>query len=108
MDKHNTFLKKHRGRVRGVESKMMMSAGEGPSSRRPRSPGIKENRNAKWCRNWILVRASEMAAKREMTMSAGEGPCGGGVNPMLETRVLDWILSGFDEGPSSGKEEHVV
>jgi hypothetical protein len=24
---------------------------------------------------------------------------------MLETRVLDWILSGSDEGPSSGKEE---
>jgi hypothetical protein len=24
---------------------------------------------------------------------------------MLETRVLDWILSDSDEGPSSGKEE---
>jgi hypothetical protein len=30
-----------------------------------------------------------MEAKRETTMSAGEGPSGGGVNPMLETRVLD-------------------
>jgi hypothetical protein len=30
-----------------------------------------------------------MAAKRETTMSAGEGPSGGGVNPMPETRVLD-------------------
>jgi hypothetical protein len=24
----------------------------------------------------------------------------------VETRVLDWILSDSDEGPSSGKEEH--
>jgi hypothetical protein len=46
-----------------------------------------------------------MAAKRETTMSAGEGPSGGGVNPMLETRVHDWILSDSDEGPSSGKEQ---
>jgi hypothetical protein len=46
-----------------------------------------------------------MATKRETTMSAGEGPSGSGVNPMPETRVLNWILSGFDEGPSSGKEE---
>jgi hypothetical protein len=38
-------------------------------------------------------------------MRAREGPSGGGVNPMLETRVLDWILSNSDEGPSSGKEE---
>jgi hypothetical protein len=45
-----------------------------------------------------------MAAKRETTMSAGEGPSGGGVNPMPETRVLDWILLDSDEGPSSGKE----
>jgi hypothetical protein len=46
-----------------------------------------------------------MAAKRETTMSAGEGPSGGGVNPIPETRVHDWILSDSDEGPSSGKEE---
>jgi hypothetical protein len=46
-----------------------------------------------------------MAAKRETTMSVGEGPRSGGVNPMPETRVLDWILSDSDEGPSSGKEE---
>jgi hypothetical protein len=46
-----------------------------------------------------------MAVKRETMMSTREGPSGGGVNPMLETRVLDWILSGSDEGPSSGKEE---
>jgi uncharacterized protein (DUF2235 family) len=46
-----------------------------------------------------------MAAKREMTMSARQGPSGGGVNPMPETRVLDWILSNSDEGPSIGKEE---
>jgi hypothetical protein len=46
-----------------------------------------------------------MAAKREMTMSIGEGPRGGGVNPMAEMRVLDWILSDSDKGPSSGKEE---
>jgi hypothetical protein len=45
-----------------------------------------------------------MAGKRETMMSVGEGPSGGGVNPMLETRVLDWILSDFDEEPSSGKE----
>jgi hypothetical protein len=48
-----------------------------------------------------------MAAKREMTMDAREGPSGGGVNPMLEMRVLDWIHSDSDEGPSSGKEECV-
>jgi hypothetical protein len=46
-----------------------------------------------------------MAAKRETTMSVRKGPSGGGVNPMSETRVLDWILSDSDEGPSSGKEE---
>jgi hypothetical protein len=103
MDKRSSFLeKKRRG---GVETETAMSAGEGPSSRRPHAPGIKENRNAKRCRNWIRVRAGEMAAKREMTMRAREGPSGGGVNPMLETRVLDWILSDSHEGPSSGKEE---
>jgi hypothetical protein len=46
-----------------------------------------------------------MAARRETTMSAREGPSIGGVNPMLETRVLDWILSDSDKVPSSGKEE---
>jgi hypothetical protein len=46
-----------------------------------------------------------MAAKRETTMRVEEGPSGDGVNPMPETRVLDWILSDSDEGPSSGKEE---
>jgi hypothetical protein len=46
-----------------------------------------------------------MAAKRETTMSAGEGPSGGGVNPMPGMRVLDWILSNSDKGPSSDKEE---
>jgi hypothetical protein len=46
-----------------------------------------------------------MAVKRETTMSAKEGPSGGGVNPMPETRVLGWILSDSDEGPSSVKEE---
>jgi hypothetical protein len=90
-----------------METKTMMSVGEGPSSGRPRTPEIEENWNAKRCRNWIRVRAGEMAAKRETTMSAGEGPSGGGVNPMPETRVLDWILSGSDKGPSSGKEERV-
>jgi hypothetical protein len=103
MDKRSTFLeKKRRG---GVETKTAMSAGEGPSSGRPRAPGIEENRNVKWCRNWIRARPGEMAAKRETTMSAGEGPRRGGVNPMPEMRVLDWILSDSDEGPSCGKEE---
>jgi hypothetical protein len=46
-----------------------------------------------------------MEVKRETMMSAGEGTSRGGVNPMSETRVLDWILSGSDEEPSSGKEE---
>jgi hypothetical protein len=105
MDKRNSFLEKKRGG--GVETETTMSAGEGPSSRRPRAPGIEENRNAKRCPNWIRVRAGEMATKRDMTMSAGEGPSGGGVNPMPETRVLDWILSDSNEGPSSGKEERV-
>jgi hypothetical protein len=30
-----------------------------------------------------------MAVKRETTMSAGQRPSGGGVNPMSETMVLD-------------------
>jgi hypothetical protein len=97
-------LKKRRG---GVETEATMSAGEGPSSGRPRAPGIEENRNVKRCRSWIRARASDMAVKRETTMSAGEGPNGDGVNPMPETRVLDWILSDSYEGTSSGKEEHV-
>jgi hypothetical protein len=87
-----------------METETTMCAGEGPSSGRPRAPGIEENRNAKRCRNWIRAHAGEMAAKRETTMSAGEGPSGGGVNPMPETRVLDCILSNSDKGPSSGKE----
>jgi hypothetical protein len=88
-----------------METVTTMSAGEGPSSGRPCAPGIEENRNAKRCRNYIRMRASEMAAKRETTMSAREGPSSSGVNPMPETRVLDWILSDSDEGPSSGKED---
>jgi hypothetical protein len=68
MDKHSTFLeKKRRG---GVETETMMSASEGPSSRRPRAPGIEENRNAKQCRIWIGARDGEMETKRETTMSA--------------------------------------
>jgi hypothetical protein len=46
-----------------------------------------------------------MAAKREPTMSVVKGPSGGGVNPLPEMRVLNWILSDSDKGPSSGKEE---
>jgi hypothetical protein len=75
-----------------METETTMSTSEGQSNGRPRAHRIKENRNTKWCRNWIRARAGEMAAKRETTMSAGEGPSGGGVNSMLETRVLDWIL----------------
>jgi hypothetical protein len=101
MDKHNTFLeKKRRG---GVETETMMSTDEGPSSGRPRAPGIEENRNAKRSRNWIRARAGEMAAKRETTMSAGQRPSGGGVNPMPETRVLDWILSNSVEGQATAR-----
>jgi hypothetical protein len=103
MDKRSTFLeKKRRG---GMETETTMSAGEGPSSRRPRTPGIEENRNAKRCRNWIRACAGEMAAKRETMMSVGKGPNGGGVNPMPGMKVLDWILLDSDEGPSSSKEE---
>jgi hypothetical protein len=102
LHKRNTFLEKKR-RV-GVETKMTLSAGEGPSSGRPCAPRIEENRNTKRCRNWIRTRAGEMAAKWETMISAGEAPCGGGVNPMPETRVLNWILLDSDEGPSSGKE----
>jgi hypothetical protein len=67
MDECNTFLeKKRRGGVRGgVETETTMSAGEGPSSRRPRASGVEENRNTKRCRNWIRACAGEMAAKRE-------------------------------------------
>jgi hypothetical protein len=92
-------LKKRRG---GIEIETTMSVGEGLSSGRPRAPGIEENRNAKRCRNWIRARAGEMAPKRETTMSTGEGPSSGGVNPIPETRVLEWILSDSDEGPSNG------
>jgi hypothetical protein len=103
MDKRSTFLeKKRRG---GVEIETMMSAREGPSSGRPRAPGIEENRNVKRCHNWIRTHASEMVAKRETTMSTGKGPSGGGVNPMPETKVLDWILLDSNVGPSSGNEE---
>jgi hypothetical protein len=101
IDKRSTFLeKKRRG---GVETETTMSTGEGPSSGRPRAPEIEENRNAKRCRNWIRARAGEMAAKREMPMSAGQGPSGGGVNPMPETRVLDWILSDSNEGQAAAR-----
>jgi hypothetical protein len=87
MDKRSSFVeKKCRG---GVETETTMSTGVGPSSRRPRTTEIEENQKAKQCRNWIRARVDEMAAKRETTMSAGEGPSGGGVNPMPETRVLD-------------------
>jgi hypothetical protein len=99
-------MKQRRGGMRGgVEIETTMSAGEGPSSGRPRAPGIEENWNAKRCHNRIRARAGEMAVKRETTMSTGVGPRGGGVNPMLEARVLDWILSGSDKVPSSDKEE---
>jgi hypothetical protein len=99
-------LKKHRGGViGGVETETTMSVGEEASSERPGAPRIEENRNAKRCRNWIRACAGEMAAKRETTMSAGEESSGGGLNPMPKTRVLDWILSDSDKGPSSGKEE---
>jgi hypothetical protein len=82
MDKRSSFLEKKR---RGcVETETTMSAGEGPSSRQPRAPRIE-----KQCHNWIRVRAGEMAAKRETTMSTREGPSGGGVNSMPELRVLD-------------------
>jgi hypothetical protein len=103
MDKSITFLeKKCRGGVRGgVETETAMSADEGQSSRRPRAPEIE----AKRCRNWICARAGAMAAKRETTMSTGEGPSGGGVNPMPETRVLNLILLDSNEGPSCGKKE---
>jgi hypothetical protein len=47
-----------------------------------------------------------MEAKRETMMSAGEGLGSGEVNPMPGMRVLDWILSDSDEGPSSSKQEH--
>jgi hypothetical protein len=46
-----------------------------------------------------------VVAKRETMMSTGEGPSGGGVNLVPETRVLDWILSGSDERPRTGKEK---
>jgi hypothetical protein len=85
--KCSSFLeKKCRG---GVETETTMSAGEGPSSRRPHEPRMQENWNAKQFRNWIHARVGEMATKREITMRAGEGPSGGGVNPMPEMRVLD-------------------
>jgi hypothetical protein len=44
-----------------------------------------------------------MVTKRKTTMSVREGPSGSGVNPMPEMRILDRILSGSDEGPSSSK-----
>jgi hypothetical protein len=88
-----------------MEIETTLSAGEGPSSGQPCAPKIEENQNVKRCCNWIHVCAGEMVAKREMMMSAREGPSSGGVNPMPNTRVLDWIFSGSDEGPSNGKED---
>jgi hypothetical protein len=76
----------------GVETETTMSVGEGPSSGRPRAPGIEENRNAKRCRNWIRARAGEMVAKRETTMSARMGPSGGGVRTMCGSRTGGWSL----------------
>jgi hypothetical protein len=73
----------------GIETKMTMSAGEGPGDRQPCAPEIEENLNTKWCRNWTHTRASDMAVNRETTMSVGERPSGGGVNPVPEMRVLD-------------------
>jgi hypothetical protein len=106
MKKHSTYLKKvQRRHKRRRVDRDDDERWRGASSGQPRAPGIEENRNAKRCHNWICVHADQMAAKRETMMSAGEGPSGGGVNPVPETRVLDWILSGSDEGPSSGKEE---
>jgi hypothetical protein len=77
----------------------------GAKQRATHAPGVEENQNAKRCRNWILTHGAEMAAKRETTMTAEEGPSSCGVNPMPERRVLDCILSVSDEGTSSGKEE---
>jgi hypothetical protein len=97
----SSFLNRVRG---GVETKM--SAGEGASSGRPHTPRIKvENQNAKQCHNWIRTCAGEKTTKMETIMGAGKGPSGGGANPMSETRVVYWILSGSDEGPSNDKEE---
>jgi hypothetical protein len=107
MNKHSTFLQKKAQHTTlssfltrvsgGVET--TMSASEGPSSGRPHAPRIKEeDQNTKGCRNWIRAHVGEMAAKRERTIITGEGPSGGGANPMLEMRVLDCILSGSDEG----------
>jgi hypothetical protein len=47
--------------------------------------------------------ASIVVAKRGTMMSAGEVPSASGVNPIPEMRVLGWILSDSDEGPSSGR-----
>jgi hypothetical protein len=49
MDKSNIFVEKKE--QRRCENRATMSAGEGPSSGRPRAPGIEENRNVKRCRN---------------------------------------------------------
>jgi hypothetical protein len=38
----------------------------------------------------------------ETMISAVEWPRGSGANPKPKMRVLDWILSGPDEGPSVG------
>ena len=84
-----------------------MSTGEGPSSGRPRAPCVEEEKpNAMRCRNWIRARAVEIAAKTAPTMTVGEGSSGGAANPKPEMSVSDWILSGSDEGPSNGREEH--
>jgi hypothetical protein len=109
MDKFINFLeKKCRGGVRGgVEIETTMSIVKGPSSGRPRAPGIEENRNAKRCSNWIRVDAGEMAVKRETTMSATEGPSSSVVNPMLETSLSygpPWAhcLGGYQDRLLSG------
>jgi hypothetical protein len=88
-----------------VETETTMSAGEGPSSGQPHAPGIEENQNA-------VLQLDPRACRRDGGEEGDdderrEGPSDGGVNPMPETKVPDWILSDFDEGPSSGKEERV-
>jgi hypothetical protein len=90
MDKRITFLKKaQRRRERRHGVRYDDERRRGAKQRMTRAPGIEENRNAKRYRNWIRARADKMAVKRETTMSTGDGPSGGGVNPMPETRVLD-------------------
>jgi hypothetical protein len=103
MDKRNTFIEKkaqrRRERRRGDRDDDERRRGAKQRTTPHILPGPRRTRTRRGAANG----SARVPARRETTMSARQGPSGGGVNPIPESRVLDWILSDYDEGPSSGK-----